>query len=77
MSDLPRRLHKLVGTVRLGVMMMLARTFGDYEISVHDYGFSYARYRWCGKLWAFPTGPIDETEMYLSPMQRRNRDVKA
>jgi hypothetical protein len=53
-------MRKLCSTLRIAATLVLARTFGRYEVSVHDYGLSYARYHWRGQVWAFPTGPIEE-----------------
>lgn len=58
------RLHffrKLRKTILIASQLILARTFGQYEISIYNNGLSYAKYHWRGKIWAFPTGPI-ETE---------------
>lgn len=55
-------MNKLLSTLRISLTLILARTFGDYECSVWDGKFSYARYKWRGKIWAFPTSSIDEEE---------------
>ena len=52
------RLKKFCATLRIAVTLVLARTFGKYEHSVTE-EFTYARYRWCGRVWAFPTTPFD------------------
>ncbi len=54
------KLEKLRGTLKVAGTLILARTFGHYEVTIHDYGLVYARYRWRNQVWAFPTGPIEE-----------------
>ena len=54
-----KRMWKLVNTLELCITMFLARTFGRYEHSVWNGEFEYARYSWRGKVWAFPTCPIE------------------
>ncbi len=52
--------HKLRSTVSILITLGLARTFGVYDTSIWDGQMHYARYRWRGRLWAFPTSPIKE-----------------
>jgi hypothetical protein len=58
--DIKHFCRKLAGTLRIATTLILARTFGRYEVSIWDGGVSYARYHWRGKVWAFPTTPIDD-----------------
>jgi hypothetical protein len=48
-------IRKLANTFRILACLGMARTFGQYEHSVWDAGMNYARYRWRGRVWTFPT----------------------
>jgi len=52
--------RKLRSTLCIATTLVLARTFGKYEVSIGDGGLCYAKYRWRGKVWAFPTEPIED-----------------
>ena len=52
--------RKLCTTLRTTATLAAARTLGHYENSVWNGEFHYARYRWRGKVWAFPTPPFEE-----------------
>lgn len=52
-------LRKLTSTARVVATLFMARTFGSYEHTVFDGGMEYARYRWRGETWAFPTAPME------------------
>lgn len=62
MRDVFHFLRKFRSTVRIATTLVLARTFGEYEHSVGGYDRDYARYRWRGRTWAFPTKPIDPNQ---------------
>lgn len=51
-------MRKLLSTLRIAATLVLARTLGRYEVSVSDGRMTYARYRWRGETWGFPTQPI-------------------
>jgi len=53
-------MSNLVSTTRLCATLFLARTFGCYDGSVWNGEFEYARYMWRGRMWAFPTSPIEK-----------------
>jgi hypothetical protein len=53
--------RKLGRTIRTLSCLFMARTFGEYHHTVWDGGFTYARYQWRGKVWAVPTGPLEDT----------------
>lgn len=57
-------LRKLWSTSRILVNLAMARTFGEYVHSVGGGEFEYARYRWRGREWAIPTGPILHEERH-------------
>jgi len=50
---------KIWSTLSIACRLVLARTFGEYQHSVWNGEFSYARYRWRGNDWAFPVSPIE------------------
>lgn len=50
---------KFFSTVKILFTLGMARTFGEYEHSAWNGEFDYARYRWLGKSYAFPTGHIE------------------
>lgn len=52
-------IRKLANTLRILACLGMARTFGQYEHSVWDAGMNYARYRWRGHVWTFPTSPME------------------
>lgn len=57
-------LRKLRSTLRIAATLVMARTFGRYEVSVGDYdGLTYAIYHWRGRRWAFPTTPLDNRDL--------------
>lgn len=69
-------MKKLLNTLRILFTLMLARTFGTYEHTVWDGKMSYARYQWRGKVWAFPTEPIEDwksrrLEPFSNPSDQR------
>lgn len=66
-------MKKLLNTLRIASTLALARTFGIYECSVWDGKMSYARYQWRGKVWAFPTEPIEDwKDRRLEPFNRES-----
>ena len=69
MSEIRHALRKLGSTLRLAGTLICARTFGQYEISVWNGEFSYARYTWRGRSWAFPTSPFDKLDDDGAPMR--------
>lgn len=52
-------MSKIISTIKIGITLMMARTFGTYVHTVWNGQFDYARYEWRGKSWAFPTTPIE------------------
>jgi len=53
-------IRKLRSTLRIAFTLALARTFGEYQHSVHDSGgLTYAIYRWRDQEWPFPTAPLE------------------
>lgn len=60
-SEWSHWLKKLRKTLNILSCLFLARMFGEYIHSVggHDTA-DYAVYRWSGKTWMIPTGPIEE-----------------
>lgn len=52
-------IRKLANTLRILACLGMARTFGQYEHSVWDAGMNYARYRWRGNVWTFPTSTLE------------------
>lgn len=55
-------LRKLRSTLRIAATLVLARTFGRYDVTVNDYEVTYARYHWRGQVWAFPTAPLNRDD---------------
>lgn len=56
--DLCFHMRKLPKTIRILAALFMARTFGEYLHTVNDpSGMKYAKYKWKGKLWAFPSQP--------------------
>lgn len=66
MSTAAHFLRKLGRTIRIACTLMMARTFGKYEVSIYADGVSYAKYWWRGQCWAFPTEPI-KTDYIWAP----------
>jgi hypothetical protein len=56
-------MQKLWHTMKLAGCMVMARTFGKYEISGWDGTVDFAVYRWRGKSWFIPLGPIDSARL--------------
>jgi hypothetical protein len=48
---------KLINTIKICATLFLARTFGEYRHSGWTLEHEYARYRWKGEDWIFPTTP--------------------
>lgn len=61
--ELQHGIRKLRYTLSILVVLFLARTFGRYEISVYADGLNYAKYHWRGKVYVFPTKPIEQPEI--------------
>jgi hypothetical protein len=53
-------LRKLRSTLTIVSSIFMARTFGEYRHSVWGTGSSYAVYRWRGKVWEIPMGPLED-----------------
>ena len=61
MMNIAHTALKLGRALKMLGILFLARMFGQYVHSAWD-GFHYARYRWRGREYAFPTSAFDEPE---------------
>lgn len=59
-DDAKHKILKAWSTARIITVLACARTFGEYEHSGWNGDFEYARYKWRGKSWIIPTGPVTQ-----------------
>lgn len=62
LSDVGWWLRKLARTVRTLSCLFAAQMFGEYVHNVGGGEIEYARYRWRGRDWGIPTGPLEDVE---------------
>lgn len=53
-------LRKFASTVKILTTLGMARTFGEYQITIGGGDITYAVYKWRGKKWGFPTEPLSQ-----------------
>ena len=53
-------LYKLWRTIHMLFTLGCARMLGQYIHSEWNGEFNLAKYRWCGKEWAFPTSSYED-----------------
>lgn len=55
------QLRKFGRTLQILWCLGCARMLGEYVHSANDGVIDYARYRWRGREWIIPTGPVEDT----------------
>ena len=62
MSNIHRKIGKLFNTLKIVIILALARTFGHYHRSGWNGYYHYAVYTWRDKTWVFPTTSMKDGE---------------